>query len=69
MSKPKIDGYLSEEELAAQLGVVPRTLKRWRMRGQGPPFTRIVRRPVYRIESVRKWLQSRERVMPREAAE
>jgi phage terminase Nu1 subunit (DNA packaging protein) len=57
--------YLTEAQLAAELGRSVRHIKRWRSVGLGPPFTRIGRSAVYRIEAVRAWIESREREMPR----
>jgi transcriptional regulator with XRE-family HTH domain len=58
--------YVSQAELAEQLGITVRTLARWRARREGPPPTFFTRKPVYRIEGVRAWLKSRERPMIRE---
>ena len=41
--KRLLDGYLSENELAEQLGRARRTLQEWRAKRIGPPFTRIGR--------------------------
>ena len=49
----------TEPELAAELRVNPRTLKRWRIRGDGPPMVRIGRRPYYSRAAVDKWLGQR----------
>lgn len=42
-------------EVAAYLGVAPRTLEMWACRGTGPRFVR-VGRPRYRWSDVEKWL-------------
>ena len=55
-----LSGYLRERELAAQLGVNPRTCARWRAARTGPPYTRVGKVVLYKIESVRSWLDSRE---------
>jgi hypothetical protein len=52
--------YLTEKQLAEELGRSVRHLKRWRAQGLGPPVTRIGRTAVYRIDSVRAWLESHE---------
>jgi len=52
--------YLSEHELAKQIGVTPRTLQRWRRRREGPPFTILGRDPLYRVDGFRAWLLARE---------
>lgn len=42
-SMPKL---LTPEHVAASLGVTERTLERWRMTGDGPPFVSLSRRTV-----------------------
>jgi phage terminase Nu1 subunit (DNA packaging protein) len=61
-------GYITEVELADQLGVTFRTIRTWRHQGEGPPVTWLGRgrRPAYRIQAVEEWLKARERKMPRE---
>lgn len=42
------------------LGVAPRTLEAWRMRGNGPPFITLSPRCVrYRLAEVERWLSNR----------
>ena len=53
--------YLTEKQLAEELGRSVRHLKRWRAQGLGPPVTRIGRTAVYKIDSVRAWLESHEK--------
>jgi len=55
-----LDGYLSREELAQQLDVNTRTIDRWESLGQGPPRVAIGRTILYKLDSVRDWLASRE---------
>ena len=55
-----LDGWLSREELGAQLGLSPSTLKRWEGSRTGPPCVRVGRRIVYRLEAVREWLRDQE---------
>ena len=57
--------YLSKAELAAQLHRTIRSIDRWALTGDGPPYTRIGKMTLYRRESVIAWLRSRERVPPR----
>ena len=59
--------YLTEKQLAEELGRSVRHLKRWRAQGLGPPVTRIGRTAVYKIDSVRAWLESHETLRDREA--
>jgi hypothetical protein len=60
MSNSLLDGLLTDNETAAQLGHCARTLKRWRDLGEGPPFIRISRRIYYRRIAIQEWLLSRE---------
>jgi hypothetical protein len=60
-----LDGYLDRVECAKQLDVTVRTLERWESLREGPPITKIGRKSVYSIASLRKWLESCERVMVR----
>jgi hypothetical protein len=53
-------GYDSEEQVAAEFGIDPRTLKRWRAQRLGPPVTRLGRRPIYNRESKMRWLKAQE---------
>jgi hypothetical protein len=57
MSTDVLDGYLEKKLLAAQLGRSPRTLDRWHTRRVGPPRVALGRRILYRVDSVRAWLQ------------
>jgi hypothetical protein len=63
---PLLAGYLSEPQMAVQLGVTVRTLWRWRKQRTGPPVTFVGRTPMYLTESAHAWLRSRERKMVRE---
>ena len=56
-----LDGFLRREELAQQLGLSPRTIDRWEALRKGPPRVCVGRTILYKIESVREWLQSNER--------
>jgi predicted DNA-binding transcriptional regulator AlpA len=60
-------GYISEQQLADQLGVHWRTIYRWRQLGIGPPVTQIGPKKIaYRADAVRDWLMARERKQPRQ---
>ncbi len=60
--------YLDEPEAARLLHVARRTLQRWRVTGDGPPFCRAgVRRIVYPVDALRRW--AAERTFPHRAAE
>ena len=61
-----LSGYLSQDELAAQLGIAVSTLEKWRCEGLGPAYTRASRKPLYSIAGVQQWLRDREQKPPRE---
>ena len=56
-----LDDYLTTEELAAELSVIPLTIVRWRLQNRGPPITRLGRRILYRRLSVAQWLAAQEK--------
>jgi hypothetical protein len=60
-----LDGYIDRPECAKQLDKTVRTLERWESLREGPPVTKIGRRPYYSLASLRKWLESCERPMVR----
>jgi len=51
-------GYLSEPEMAAELGRTTRTLARWRHMRIGPPFIMNGREIKYSIDGARDWLKA-----------
>jgi DNA-binding transcriptional MerR regulator len=55
-----LDGYVSKQELARQLGRSIRTIDRWETKRLGPPRVVVGRTVLYNIDSARKWLASRE---------
>jgi hypothetical protein len=55
-----LQGFLSEDEYAAQRGVSVRTCQRDRQLRQAPPYVRFGRRIYYRVEAVRAWLAKNE---------
>ena len=55
-----LNGYLTSAEMAAQLGLHPTTLAKWRMARIGPPFVKVGKKVYYRITSVRGWLETGE---------
>jgi Helix-turn-helix domain len=64
-SRGLLAAFLSEDDLAAEIGVTVRTLRRWRKKREGPDITEIGRRRMYAIAAVRRWLASREQPMVR----
>lgn len=51
------DTSWSEDELANEMGVSVRTIKRWRAARTGPPFMKLERRVYYRKRAVQEWMQ------------
>jgi predicted DNA-binding transcriptional regulator AlpA len=60
MSEQLLDGYVSREQLAKELGKALRTIDRWERRRIGPPRVVIGRMILYRKVAVREWLLSQE---------
>lgn len=53
----ELPALLSEQEVAAWLGVSVRTLRRWRLEhGYGPPIVRVGRFVRYRRGDVEAWI-------------
>jgi DNA-binding transcriptional MerR regulator len=55
-----LEGYVTPAELAAQLGITLRTLRRWEQKRIAPPRVAVERQIFYRVASVKSWLESRE---------
>jgi hypothetical protein len=55
-----LDGYLTKEELAAELGYSSVSLKRWLAVGYGPTPTYLGPSILFSRESVTKWLREQE---------
>jgi len=66
-NKPRVslvlEGFLSRDELAREFGLTTRTLDRLEALRQGPPRVYFGRMILYKAESVREWLRSREQDM------
>jgi hypothetical protein len=60
-----LDEYYKPEQLAAELSIHVRTLRKLGERGEGPPVTAIGRLKLFRKSSVSEWLQGREQRKPR----
>ena len=61
MSKnfPKTLQFLTQKQTAHLLNVSERTLERWRVEGQGPPFVALgPRRRGYRLSDIEAWTSS-----------
>ena len=52
-----LDDYLTENQLANELGVTVRTLRNWRAVGDSPPVTRIGNRNYIARPDGREWLE------------
>ncbi|MCA2374792.1 helix-turn-helix domain-containing protein [Agrobacterium genomosp. 3 str. CIP 111-78] len=55
-----LDGYLTREQLAQELGVHKRTLWVWQNQPDGLPYTKVGGRLLFNVESVRHWIRSKE---------
>ncbi|WP_161992858.1 helix-turn-helix domain-containing protein [Aureimonas leprariae] len=53
--------YLTLDELAKELRVTVRTIHRWQSRADGIPCTTLGGRTLFRIASVRAWIEAHER--------
>jgi predicted site-specific integrase-resolvase len=53
--------YITETQLSNHLNISVRTLQQWRVRGDGPPFTKLSRSVRYKKQSVQDWLDQQER--------
>ena len=60
MTDALLGGYLFDKELAAELKLHPRTLRKLEEQGLGPPRTRVGRKVLYRRAAVEEWLLARE---------
>jgi predicted DNA-binding transcriptional regulator AlpA len=66
---PPVDNqYLSEKQVSEKYRLARRTLQRWRVTGEGPPFVRLgPKRIVYRLSDCEAWAAAR--TFPHRAAE
>lgn len=53
--------FWNTREAAAYLRSSPRTLEKYRLSGDGPPFVKIGRKVLYEIEAVKRWAKERRR--------
>jgi len=47
--------HLDTREAADYLHLAPRTLERWRLVGEGPPYRKFGRRALYNQEDLEHW--------------
>lgn len=52
-----LSDFLTEESAAAELNLQPRTLRKYRERGEGPAFVKVGRRTMYRRSDIADWLR------------
>lgn len=62
VTPPLLDGWLSRERVAAEIGVSVDTLARWERRRIGPPCAKLGRKILYRADALRAWMLAREGV-------
>ncbi len=55
-----LDDFLTDEQLAAELGISPRTLARWRRLRKAPPSVMIARRRQTRRRVAADWIKALE---------
>ena len=60
-----LNGYITRDELADQLGKSVRTMIRWEREQIGPPVTRFGNSTRYNLDDVRAWLVSQREDRPR----
>jgi predicted DNA-binding transcriptional regulator AlpA len=58
---------LNQDQVADLLGISARTLERYRVTGEGPPYIKLGRRVIYRWVIVEEWVESRLRRSTSEA--
>jgi predicted DNA-binding transcriptional regulator AlpA len=57
---PATNAYLTEDEVSIRYHISPRTLQRWRVTGDGPPWVRLgQRRVAYRSSDCEAWAAAR----------
>jgi hypothetical protein len=57
-------GYMTIEELAAELDMAMITLATWRMRQKGPPYVKVGRKILYSRTTVKDWIASQVHTPP-----
>ncbi len=56
---PDAPDYLTEAQVARHLLLSPATLKRWRNKRQGPPYTHVGNAVRYSRAALLEWLEAR----------
>lgn len=57
----QLPAIVTPDQLAAWLGVDPKTLETWRYGGGGPPWFKVGRTIRYRVRAVAEWIETQER--------
>jgi hypothetical protein len=63
-AQDKVVRHLNQIDLSRRWGVSPRTLERWRWRGEGPAYVKLGGRVVYRLEDIEAFEAAQLRKMP-----
>lgn len=63
MPRATTDAGMGTSAAAAFLGMSPRTLEAWRVRGEGPPYSKLGTRVTYQRDDLEAW-RDRGRVEP-----
>ena len=53
--------FINRTATATALNISPRTLEKWAVTGEGPPFYKLGGRVLYDIEDIETWVSSRRR--------
>jgi hypothetical protein len=56
---PDDEIHLTEGQVATREQVSIRTVQRWRMTGEGPPFLKVGKAIRYRLKDLREWEEQR----------
>ena len=51
--------YIDDRELARRTGIAAKTWQRWRGESEGPPYSKLGRRVLYRWADVEAWIANR----------
>jgi len=51
--------YMNEHQIAAYLGMTVEAIRRWRLRGKGPPYCKLVGAVRYRRDDLDAWAVAR----------
>ena len=57
----KAHSNIDTRQAAEQLGMSRRTLEKWRVEGNGPPFLKLGRRVLYSVADLEAWIRSHRR--------